>query len=64
MSRAGVTSDIAEMVLGHRLAGVRRVYDRYSYAAEKRHALDKLAGLVSIILNPPLDNVAQMGARQ
>ncbi|XUJ34029.1 tyrosine-type recombinase/integrase [Bradyrhizobium japonicum] len=61
MSRAGINSDIAELVLGHKLPGIRRVYDRYSYAAEKRDALEKLAGLISIILNPPADNVVQMG---
>lgn len=60
MSRAGVSSDIAEMVLGHKLAGVRGVYDRHSYAAEKREALEKLAGLVALILNPPTDNVVKL----
>jgi integrase len=60
MSRVGVSSDIAEMVLGHKLAGVRGVYDRHSYAAEKRDALEKLAGLVNMILNPPVGNVIQL----
>ena len=57
MSRAGVSSDIAEMVLGHKLSGVRGVYDRHSYAEEKRHALEMLARLIGIILNPPKGNV-------
>jgi len=60
MSRAGVTSDIAEMVLGHKLSGVRGVYDRHSYAVEKRDALEKLSGLIAMILNPPKGNVIQM----
>jgi integrase len=60
MSRAGVSSDIAEMVLGHKLGGVRGVYDRHSYAAEKRDALEKLAGLIALILNPPKGNIIQM----
>ncbi|MBR1145092.1 site-specific integrase [Bradyrhizobium sp. AUGA SZCCT0431] len=64
MSRAGVSSDIAEMVLGHKLAGVRGVYDRHSYAAEKRDALEKLAGLVALILDPPADNVVQIAERK
>lgn len=51
MSRAGVSSDVAEMVLGHKLSGVRGVYDRHSYAAEKREALQKLAALVGRIVN-------------
>jgi len=63
MSRAGVSSDIAEMVLGHKLAGVRGVYDRHSYAAEKREALEKLAGLVALILDPPKGNVVHISER-
>jgi integrase len=64
MSRAGVSSDIAEMVLGHKLTGVRGVYDRHSYAAEKREALEKLAGLVGLILNPPAGNVVKLERAQ
>jgi integrase len=52
MSRAGVPSDIAERVLGHVIPGVRGVYDRHAYIAEKREALEKLAGLVNTILHP------------
>ena len=64
MSRAGVPTDIAEMVLGHKLTGVRGVYDRHSYAAEKREALEKLAGLVAMILNPPTGNMVQIAGRK
>ena len=28
------------MVLGHRLTGMRQIYDRYSYLDEKRSALE------------------------
>jgi integrase len=52
MSRAGVPSDHAERVLGHVIGGVRGVYDRHEYQAEKRDALEKLAALVDRILNP------------
>ena len=64
MSRAGVTSDIAEMVLGHKLTGVRGVYDRHTYAAEKRDALEKLASLIALILNPPKGNVVPISRDQ
>lgn len=65
MSRAGVTVDIAERVLGHEMQSIRRSYDRHSYADEKRDALEKLAGLIHLILNPPQGNVLPMkGARQ
>ena len=60
MSRAGVSSDIAEMVLGHKLSGVRGVYDRHSYAVEKRDALERLTTLIGRILNPPKGNIIQM----
>ena len=63
MSRAGVPSDVAERVLGHVIPGVRGVYDRHSYAVEKREALEKLAGLVSLILHPPAGNVIQLAAK-
>ena len=60
MSRAGVQSDVAERVLGHVIPGVRGVYDRHSYAVEKREALEKLAGLIALILNPAADNVVKL----
>lgn len=58
MSRAGVPADIAERCLGHVIPGVRGVYDRYGYLAEKRDAFDKLAAVIERILNPPAKNVA------
>jgi integrase len=50
MSRAGVSEDHAERALGHVIGGVRGVYDRYEYLAEKRAAFEALAGLVDRIL--------------
>ena len=46
MSRAGVSSDHAERVLGHAIAG-----DRHAYKDEKRLALAALARLVGRILS-------------
>lgn len=46
MSRATVPNDIGERVLGHVVGGVRGVYDRHCYSAEKLEALEKLAALV------------------
>ena len=57
MSRAGVTSEIAERVLGHKIEGVERVYDRYDYYEEKAEALRRLAALIGVIVNPSTDNV-------
>jgi integrase len=64
MSRAKVPTDHAERVIGHVIGGVRETYDRYEYLDEKRDALEKLAGLVDLILNPPADNVVVMPDRQ
>ncbi|MCH2240060.1 MAG: integrase family protein [Blastomonas sp.] len=62
MSRAGVRPDHSERVLGHVIAGVEGVYDRHSYSKEKGEALEALAGLVALILDPPADNVFRLGA--
>ena len=53
MSRAGVSRDHAERVLGHRIAGVEGTYDRHSYVDEKAAVLDMLAKLIDQIINPP-----------
>lgn len=49
LSAQGVSNDIAERCLGHIMQGVRGVYDRYDYLAEKRAALEKLANRIAII---------------
>lgn len=50
MLRAGVRPDVTERVLGHTIEGVEGVYDRYSYATEKRAALEALALEVAFIV--------------
>jgi integrase len=60
MARAGVPREVAEQVLGHVIPGVEGVYNQHKYAAEKRDALEKLAGLIALIIDPPADNVKQL----
>lgn len=62
MSRAGVPSDIAERVLGHAIAGVEGVYNRYEYFQEKNEALAALGALVERILDPQ-DDVVELSGR-
>ena len=62
MSRAGVRPDIAERVMGHAIAGIEGVYDRHSYRDEKADALNKLAGLIALVLDPATDNVTPLHA--
>ena len=57
LSRAGVNADIAERCLAHTISGVRGVYDRHAYHAEKKHAFEALAEQVERIVNPPAANV-------
>ena len=52
MSRAGVPTDHAERAIGHVIAGVRSVYDRHQYLAEKKKAFEALASLIEQIRNP------------
>ena len=59
MSRAGVSTDHAERALGHVIAGVRSVYDRHEYLAEKKKAFEALAALLAQILKP-VPNVTPM----
>jgi integrase len=50
MSRAGVSSDVAERCLGHVIGGVRGVYDRHEYLEEKAAAFEKLAAMIGEIV--------------
>ena len=63
MARAGVRPDISERVLGHTIAGVEGVYDRYNYSPHKAEALEMLAALVSRIIEPPGSNVHPISNR-
>jgi integrase len=60
MSRAGVQTEISELVLGHCIKGIQKVYDRHSYFEEKGAALAKLAALIERIINAPADNVVAL----
>ena len=64
MSRAGVSADVGERVLGHAIAGVRGVYDRHSFFDEKQDALQRLDGLVGQILRPPGPDVVTLRRRK
>ena len=50
MSRAGVSSEHAERVMGHAIGGVEGVYDRHEYRAKKAEALSNLIHKVEEIV--------------
>jgi integrase len=61
MSRAGIPSDHAERCLGHVIGGVRGVYDRHEFHAEKKRAYEALAAQIDRIINPQ-NNVVPLHA--
>jgi integrase len=63
LSRAGVSSEHAERIMGHAIEGVEGVYDRHSYRDEKADALKRLATLIDSIVNLR-DNVLPMAKRK
>jgi hypothetical protein len=46
MGMLGVPQHVAELVIGHSLPGIVGVYDRHSYLAEQRDALNRWANHV------------------
>ncbi len=60
LSRAGVSSEVAERCVGHGPGGIEATYNRHRYEAEKRHAFEALAALLERIVNPPADNVVTL----
>ena len=56
LASAGVASHIAERCLNHKLKGVEGIYDRHDYFDERKKALQKIADLLSPIVDD-LSNV-------
>jgi integrase len=52
LSRSGVSADISERCLGHKLSGVRAVYDHYTFHAEMLRGFEALASQIDRIVNP------------
>lgn len=57
MARLGIAVSTISRVLNHKEGGVTKIYNRYSYLDEKRHALEVWAAHVGRLLNPPEPNV-------
>jgi integrase len=60
LARARVMPDIAELMLGHLLPGMRRVYDKHKYLDEKRAGFVALEREIDLILNPPAAEVVPL----
>jgi integrase len=64
MSRAGCDVDHAERALGHVVGGVRGVYDRHEFKAEKARVFESLAEQIDLILKAPTTNVVPAGLKE
>ena len=60
MGRLGVSRFIISRVLNHADRSVTGIYDRHSYIAEKRHALEVWASYLAGLMEPPEDNVVAL----
>lgn len=60
LANTKIPSDHAERLLGHAITGVRGTYDRHGYFEQNAKALEALAGLVALILDPPAGNVVPL----
>jgi integrase len=54
--------ELAERTLGHTQDTIVETYDVHDYQEERGQALQKLEGLIKLILNPPEGNVVQIEA--
>jgi hypothetical protein len=63
MSQLSVSPHIAELVIGHSIGGIVKVYDRYDYVEEKREALTRWADYLLTVVGerPRSDNVIPIG---
>lgn len=55
MARHGIESATISRVLNHAEGGVTKIYNRYSYLSEKRHALDMWSGHVEKLIGRAAD---------
>ncbi|MBR0994921.1 site-specific integrase [Bradyrhizobium japonicum] len=63
MTDLGISERIAEQVLGHKIKGVERVYNRSLYIQQKGDALSALANYISQLIDPA-PNVVTLGIRR
>ncbi|MEE8506109.1 MAG: integrase family protein [Kiloniellales bacterium] len=60
LARAGVSTEIAERIMGHARPSIEATYNLHSHEQEKAAALERLAGLLDTIINPPGENVVAL----
>jgi integrase len=64
MSDVGVSSEIAERIMGHAIAGVEGTYNRSKHLMQKADGLQHLANKIEQIINPAPVNVVPLKPRR
>jgi integrase len=64
MASAGIAVSTISRVLNHAEGGVTKIYNRYSYGQEKRHALETWARKLEGIIRKPAENVVELRAAE
>jgi REP element-mobilizing transposase RayT len=64
MTGMGISRLVAEKIINHKDRGVASIYDRHSYEAEKRHALEAWSACLEEIVEgkPEPDNIVELHA--
>ena len=62
MARLGIAGSTISRVLNHKEGGVTKIYNRYSYLDEKRHALETWARKVESLVGLVGDNIVPLRA--
>jgi len=60
LARLGIPTSTISRVLNHKEGGVTRIYNRYGYLEEKRHALEAWARHVELLVGLAPDNVVEL----
>jgi integrase len=60
MARLGVATSTISRILNHSEGGVTKIYNRYGYIEEKRHALDLWARHIEGSIRPAPENAAEL----
>ena len=63
MSRAGISSEVAERALGHAAGQMETIYNRHRFLDEQRVAFAAIAELIDRVANPVVDNVVPLNTR-
>ncbi|MDR3412239.1 MAG: tyrosine-type recombinase/integrase [Formivibrio sp.] len=64
LAALGVSSDVAERCLNHKLKGVEGIYNQHDYFDERRDALNKWAGLLDALITGKPYNVIPIKGRK